>query len=72
MFFFCFIEEQLDKIKFIDDIEEEIEVKEDDKFLEDFDEKYFSFVFILNGFVKQNGDVILNDYVLEFSLILNF
>lgn len=65
------LEEQLDKIKFIDDTEEEAEAKEDDKLLEDSDEKYSSFASIPNGSVKQNGDVTSNDYVSESSPILN-
>lgn len=65
------LEEQLDKIKFIDDTEEETEAKEDDKLLEDSDEKYSSFASIPNGSVKQNGDVTSNDYVSESSPILN-
>lgn len=65
------LEEQLDKIKFIDDTEEEAEAKEDDKLLEDSDEKYSSFASIPNGSVKQNGDVTSNDYVSESSPMLN-
>lgn len=61
----------MDKIKFIDDTEEETEAKEDDKLLEDSDEKYSSFASIPNGSVKQNGDVTSNDYVSESSPILN-
>lgn len=61
----------MDKIKFIDDTEEETEAKEDDKLLEDSDEKYSSFASIPNGSVKQNADVTSNDYVSESSPILN-
>ncbi|XP_061173511.1 uncharacterized protein LOC133182671 [Saccostrea echinata] len=65
------IDEQLNKIKFIDDPEEEAEPKEGDKLLDDSDEKYSSFASIPNGSVKQNGDVAPNDYVSESSPILS-
>ncbi|XP_062582128.1 podocalyxin-like [Saccostrea cucullata] len=65
------IDDQLNKIKFIDDPEEEVEPKEGDKLLDDSDEKYSSFASIPNGSVKQNGDVAPNDYVSESSPILS-